>query len=247
MSNAIKVLTHGYSGIGQIGQAWGPDTVQRFPLGTTIQVIDPYWGAQELIYLKVDVRGTNSVVGAVKQITDGWVASAAATPAVGYPLCVALNKIDSNGVYAWFLLCGRFPVNSELGCTVGGTLSVYNNSITPGADGSRIQGMVLNVTANTGDGTFTNLAISKGSKLFYLFGDSSAFDLGLFVGQRLTGTGIASESIITNIDVDGMRLTMNNAATASGAPTVTKQLKTTLEIHYWNICTFFNPYAAGAV
>lgn len=245
MANAAKVLSAGYVGIHQLGQAWVPDTTQRFPLGTTIQFVDPYWGEQTAVYLKVAAAGT---VGALKKITNGWVATATADEAgIGYPLCVAMNKHAAANEYGWFLVRGRFPVRCAASVAVGTQLAQNVDMAVTMAATKGIQGMVVSVASASNDGTITDLSIENGSTVMTFTGSKSAFDYGLFVGQKLTGTGLGTNTQVASISPDGNRVTVSVASTATSTPTITKTLVSTTDSLYWNICTFNNPISAGVV
>lgn len=259
MANEIKVLTLGYSGINDVGPTWVPDTIQRYPLGTTIEVVDPYWGPMELIYLKTVTRGASSIVGSIKSIGNNWEAIAVlSTSVIGQPLCVALHAATVDNNYDWFILRGRFPVQATYtnSISVGSKpgLSTSANRVKIASTGSGIQSMVVDVASastNIDFGTIDNALVGIGTPTIQLFGELSAFDQGLFKGLILDGTGldtsIGAGVAISSIDASGMAFTMGVPCIAAGNFSFRKMLGIGSPLtRKWGICTFNHPYV-GAV
>lgn len=217
--------------------------VPLIPVGTIIQTNDRYWGGLELIRLSIPT-GTSVLVGSISTLTRDFSYTAVPNTAnLGQSLAISTARVPSNATfvqYAWFAIAGQQPVlcgasvaaNTAFGITAAGS---------GGANSAGKQ--ILNarvVTAATTTVVKANTVTQSGSPVLQVQNTD-----GWFVGMALSGTGIAASTVVTGIDVDNRRVTMNNNATASGAVSVTGTYND--GTNFWNVATFSRPFAQGAI
>jgi hypothetical protein len=223
------------------------------PVGTIVNFNDPYYGSGTAIRLCVPKNTTAIKVGTLST----WAAATNAGFASNYsfvilpvtanlskPVAVAINAVPNNASfaqYAWFALSGTLPVWSLAATAVAAPLFI---SATAGAAfvtltaGRQLVGMCPVVAA-------TGTVVKAGS------GQSGAFTIkvantdGLFVGQVGSGTGVGTNTIITDLSADGTTVTVSvaNSANISGNVTFTNNDAT----NFFPIVQFNNPFAQGNV
>lgn len=225
-----------------VGNFFVPDSTQRHPLGAQISVTDPYWGGQELMYVSFPASTALSV-GHVLVVDSAFSATAVPNTAnLGQSVAFALNAVPSNASvqYGWVVIGGKCPAlsgasvaaNAAIGITAAGKLGAN-------AAGKQILNAKVQVAATT-TVVKTNTQTQNGSNVLKV----SSTD-GWFIGVALTGTGIAASTEVTGIDPDNRTVTMDNAATATGAVSVTGTYNDgTL---FWNVLHVQRPFAQGAI
>jgi hypothetical protein len=226
--------------------------VPLIPVGTIINVNDPYWGGLDLIRLSIPVS-TAVRVGSLSTLTAtyGYVA-VPNTANLGQSLAVSFNDIPSNASfvqYAWFVIAGRYPVlsgasvaaDTAFGITAAGTAGA--NSAGKQILNARVQ------LAATTTVVKANVTTQSGSNILKA-GNSD----GWFVGAALSGTGIPASTVIGSIDaaVSPVVITMVQTgtttaqnATATGAVSVTATYND--GTRFFNVATFDRPFAQGAI
>jgi len=202
-----------------------PDTVQRHPLGTVVDAVDPYWGAGVFIYVKSDdtiIKGSVCTfdVSASGELEAILVPN---TPNLGVPVGVAMAPMAA-GVYGWLQLTGvavyktgsTVAAAAAIGITAAGVLGTN-------AAGKQILG-VRNLRSATATVSFTNTQTFSGLGKLYR---PAGYD-GAFLGMALSGTGIPASTFVAGLDPDGKTILMGSAigtfdktATATGIVTVT--------------------------
>lgn len=226
-----------------IGNWFVPDTTQRLPLGTIMNVVDPYWGGMELMYVSF-ATSTAYTVGEPVVWSNTWSATGVPNTAnLGQPIGLVLNAVASNASvqYGWIVISGLFPAlsnasvaaNAQIGIAAAGALGAVAN----GKEilGAKVQAAATNTVAKT------NAVTQNGSTILKV----SNAD-GWFIGLPLSGTGIAASTTITAINPDNRTVTMNNAATATGSVTVTGTYNDG-SANYWNVLYTNRPSAQGQV
>ena len=227
-----------------------PDTVQRHPLGTQIDFVDPYWGGGTAVYLAVPT----SISFLVGEVVYADVANNAVdvpnTANLGFPLLVSLNAVAANASqvqYSWFLGAGTFVAKSgasvaaaaAIGITAAGTLGA--NSAGKQVLNARVEAPATTTVVKT------NVATQNGSPLLRVSNSD-----GWFVGMALSGTGIPASTTVGSISSDGRTVGMVQTgtttaqnATATGGVSVTGTYND--GTRFWNVLDFNAPFAQGAI
>lgn len=236
-----------YVGSAPIGNWFQPDTTQRHVLGTVLNVIDPYWGGQELIYLSYSfTNGTALQVGGVLayDVAASFGASLVANTAnMGKSLAFNLNGIPSTAAtgtyYIWAVISGQCPVwsgasvaaNTALGITAAGQAGAIGN-------GKQILNARVTLPATT-TVVKANCVTQNGSKNLLVSNTN-----GWFVGVSVSGTGITT-SLITTIDPNDRLVTVasNSSATGSVSATGTYNDGT----NFFNVVTCDRPFIQGQI
>lgn len=233
-----------FAGFQPVGNYFIPDTTQRHTLGTKLNVVDPYWGGQEVIYLAIPTSTALSVGSLVTWDNTDTIAAAPNTANLGQPVAFCLNAVASNASsvqYGWFVISGAFvslagasvAANTAFGITAAGKTGAI-------ANGKQIVNARVQVAA-TKTVVKANSSTQNGSTVLKVTNSD-----GWFVGLPLSGTGIAGSTTISAISSDGTTVTMNNAATATGAVSVTGTYNDGSS-NYWNTITCERPFAQGQV
>ena len=240
-SAASKFSLAGYT---PVGNFYAPDISARHTLGDTITVVDPYFGRQELIYCSFPVSTALSVGNVVVWNSAFSATTVPNTANLGQCVGLVLNAVPSDAAnvqYGWVLIAGKFvalsgasvAANAAIGITAAGKLGA--NSAGKQILNAKVQVAATNTVAKT------NVTTQSGSKVFKV-SDSD----GWFVGLPLSGTGVAASTTITAISTDGMTVTVNNNATASGSVTVTGTYNDGSS-NYWNTLDLDRAFAQGAI
>lgn len=234
----------GIIGLPVIGTIGAPDTTQRMPLGTIVDVVDPFWGGGEAIYIQHPLS-TAVKVGALYAlgIASAYLASLVANTALlQAPVAVNMNAIASSATaqFGWALLSGNAPVWSSASVAANTALGV----VAAGQAGAIAAGKAINGMRSVLPATTTvikaNTKTVNGSTVIQVANTD-----GWFVGLTLTGTGIAATTLITAISNDGHSVTMSNAATADGSVSVTGTYTSVAD--FWNVCVFQRPSMQGPI
>lgn len=193
-----------------------PDSTKRFPLGTMVtgDDVNGIFGFGEFVYLQA--AGSISA-NQICVYNDGFqAATAAATANTGRAVVVSKDALSA-GQYGWFQRAGgMIPVISSASVAAGSAVGI--DASTGGSAAANSAGrQILGATSlrNSAATRVTTGLTKAGSKTVQV--RSSA---GLFVGQAVTGTGIAGSSVIAGFDNDDNPV-LNNAATATGTATIT--------------------------
>lgn len=193
------------------------DATQRFPLGACVrgQDVDGIFGFGEYMYLQS--AGT-ILANQVCVYNSGFQAAIGAVTAnTGRGIVIAKADIAS-GNFGWFQKSGGMvPVKAAATVAAGAAVGIdaaVAGSVNVNSAGRQILGATsLRSSAATRTSTGTTKANSK-----YLRVQSTA---GLFIGQAVSGTGIAASSVIAGFGEDDQTLILNNAMTATGTATIT--------------------------
>lgn len=204
------------------GDWFTPDTTQRFPLGTKIDAVDPFWGYGEFVYGKA-AEALNKGEIVRNQTTLGSFAKFPNTANLGQAVLVTMNTMAIN-TFGWFQKAGiavykvgaTVAADAAIGITAAGSLGA--NSA-----GKQLLG-AHNLKAQTATEAKTNVQTKNGSSVLFVPG---GYD-GWFLGMALSGTGVPASTVVAKLDPDGFTVYMGSAigtvdklATATGTVTVT--------------------------
>ena len=234
----------GYQAIGN----WNtPDTVQRHPLGTITNVVDPYWGGQELMYVQFAfTTGTALRTGAVMayDVASSFTATLVAnTQNLGKSVGFNLNSIPSANAsgtyYLWIVISGSYVAYSSASVAADTAIGI----VAAGQAGTLATGKQLVNCRSTRPSSTTvakaNTVTQNGSPILKVFNTD-----GWFVGGSVSGTGITT-SLITAIDPDNRTVTLASNASATGSVTATQTFNDGTA--HFNTVTFNRPFAQGAI
>lgn len=235
------------------------DTVQRHALGTVISVVDSYWGAQELIYLRFAfTTGTPLRTGTILQYDQGLgtidvnvpgsaggynAALAATTANAGRQ--VAFNSVGipasaPTGTYfLWAVIAGTAPVWSA--ASIAADTGIATSSTTAGQAAATLTNRQIMNARVTRPATTTlakSANIRSGSPIITV---NDTF--GWFQGVSTTGA-TAAAAIINDINPDNRTIVLAANANASGTATVTGTYND--GTNFYNIVTCNRPTIQGA-
>lgn len=206
------------AGGGPVADLWTPDTTQRFPLGMTIDAVDPeFWGAGKFRYLKT--AGAHDP-GAVVMVTDESFAVEVVpdTANTAFPFYVARQVFSATGQYGWFQMSGLAPV--QVGASVAAGVAIGLSAGTAGklgtlATGKQVWGIRV-LQASTYAPTKTGRVSLANKKVIQLPNVA-----GLFKGLVCSGTGVGSGAKIVSVNPSQREVVVDVDSTATGNPTVT--------------------------
>jgi len=227
-----------------------PDIVQRHVLGTVFNVVDPYWGGRELIYLQFSfATGTPLRTGAVLAYDEAtpFVATLVANAAnLGKSVAFNLQAIPStapSGTYfLWAVISGACPVWSSAAVAANTAIGI----VAAGQAGANSLGKQLMNCRSTRPSSFTiaraNSSIRSGSSILQV----PTTD-GFIVGGVVTSSpaGIPASTTILAIDADDRTIILSAAATATALITATHNFVD--GSNHYNIVTCDRPFAQGAI
>lgn len=188
----------------------------KLTLGTKQLSEDSYWGAGDFVWGKL-ASGSMNTGRLVTLDASFAIADLANTANTGGPFGVVRTAIDATAAvaYGWVQVNGRTPVQtSAAGSTGPMYIGAAGQATTTAAAGKQLLGATSVIA---GSGTLAK----TGTTTIGLKTVTVTSPQGLFVGQAVTGTGIAASTTISALDVPNMTVTLNNAATASGTVTLT--------------------------
>ena len=214
-----------YAGSQPFNDWFEPDTVQRMPLGTVIDAVDPYWGPGQFIYVKSDdaiIKGSVctfdiSASGELEAILHPNTAN------LGLPVGIAMAPMAA-GRYGWLQLSGIAVYKTNATVAAGVAVGITAAGIL-GANsaGKQILG-VRNLRAATATVTLAGTQTQSGSGRLVR---PAGYD-GAFLGAALSGTGVPGSTVVAGLDPDGKTILMGSAvgtfdrtATATGIITLT--------------------------
>jgi hypothetical protein len=214
-----------YAGHQPFNDWFEPDTVQRMPLGTTIDAVDPYWGAGQFIYVKSD---DTIIKGSVCTFDIGAAGELEAilhpnTANLGLPVGVAMAPMTA-GKYGWLQISGLAVYKTNATVAAGTAVGITAAGILGANSAGKQMLGVRNLRAATATASLTGTQTQSGSgKLFRPAG----YD-GAFLGAALSGTGVPGSTVVAGLDPDGKTILMGSAvgtfdrtATATGIITLT--------------------------
>lgn len=195
---------------------------QAFALGTRVIGVSPDYsttagianpGGVGLLYVKA--AGTFDTGRLVHVDKDWTLLDMPDTAATGRPVFVTVSAFTSTNAYGWVAYSGIVPIQAS---TASSAAALYIGAAgqckSTQVNGKQIVG-AFGLIATTG--SFTQSVVTRtGSQQVRC--ENLA---GVFVGQTVSGTGIPSSTEISDIDVGGRIITINNAATAGGTVTGT--------------------------
>jgi len=193
-----------------------PDTTQRFPAGAMLtgHDLNGIYGEGEFIYLQA--AGTIAA-NQLSCYDDGFQAKTLPNTAnTGRGVVVAKDAMTV-GQWGWFQRSGgMIPVLAVASVAAGNTVGIdatTAGSVNANSAGRQLLGATV-MRASTATRT-TMASVKAGSKTVQVNNSS-----GIFIGQAVTGTGIAASSVVAGFDSNDNPI-LNNAPTASGSPTLT--------------------------
>lgn len=236
-------------GVSPISNYFAPDNIQRHPLGTSVDFIDPYWGGGTAAYLQVPVSTAILVGEVVYADPTSNAVDIPNTANLGMPVLFALNAVLSSTSiqYGWFLSAGSFVAKSgasvaaaaAIGITAAGTLGA--NSAGKEILNARVQAPATTTVVKA------NVSTQNGSQ--FIRAPNSD---GWFVGMALSGTGIPASTTVGSISSDGRTIGMVQVgtataqlATATGGVSVTGTYND--GTRFWNVLSFNSAFAQGAI
>lgn len=228
-----------------VGNFFQPDNVQRHVLGAPIDVVDPFYGGQKLIYLAVPTSTALNVGHAVTWDINNRIVALPNTANQGVPVAFSLNAVASdasNIQYSWFVIEGQVPAWSNASVAAAAAIGIVAaGQLGANSAGKQILSARVAAAATTTVAK-TNTQTQNGSNLIRTTQGGTD---GWFVGIALSGTGIPASTVVTAINPDNRTVTMNNNATATGSVTVTGTRNDST--NFWNIITVSSPLAQGAI
>lgn len=233
--------------IGNVPINFGTLTTATAEAGTTgriVNAVDPWWGGGEFIYGKAGgaIRQFGLCVINPAYASGEWVftmTEAPSTAILGRPVCVAPVAMDS-GEFGWFQIGGVTPVNCNASVAADTTFSIA----ATGQGGAAAAGkQVVNariIAAGSTTVAKTNCSSISGSYTLKVTNAS-----GWFCGAYLSGTGVGTGAVVTDISPDGLTVTMSVVTTAAITGTVTATYNNSTV--YYNVAHINRPFAQGAI
>lgn len=217
-----------------------PDTVQRQPLGQSVQANHPYWGQATLVYYRANEA---LIVGSlVNAQLGGGVRLQPNTTNTGNSCLIALSAM-AIGEFGWFLAAGTYVVRSNASLAVDAAIGLQAAG-QAGVNAAGRQLLGATVVRASATGLAKVVSAISGSRVLTISNGGDAD--GWIVGSRLTGTGIGTNATITSISPDGRTVTVDVACTATinnGTVTCTYTNGTV----FWNTITFQALVLQGAI
>ena len=223
----------------------GFDTTAKVPVGTIVNVQDPVYGGQELIYLKMPVSQA-ARVGAVLayDVVASYTASLVAnTTLLGKPVAFLKNALTSlaTAQFGWGVIAGSCPVWCDANIAANTGLGI----VAAGQGGAIAAGKsILNARVTLPSTTAfvkANTQAVNASKFLQVLNSDN-----LFVGQAVTGTNMgAAVNLITAINADGVSIAVSVDSTATGASSVT--FTNADATHFFNTVTCNRPMMQGPI
>lgn len=216
--------------------------------GFILATEDPVWGAGEFVFARA--------AGAIRQhglcvMTPVWDATtrtirydmteAPATANLGRPLFVAqCYGALTVGQYAWFMMSGNTPVNSNASVAADTVLGIA----AAGQAGANVAGRQLLNARSVAPATQTVvkpvLSGASGQRVLQ-FREIEGF----FVGGYVSGTGIPAGAFITNMDPSGRFIIISADLTADVVGNVTQTANN--GTIFYNIVNLNRVFAQGAI
>lgn len=178
---------------------------------TTAGVCNP--GGAGLLYVKAeDTFDTGRLV----HVSKDWVISDVPdTAATGRPFFVCVSSFTATNAYGWVAYSGIVPIQASAASSAAALyIGAAGQCKSAQVNGKQLVG-AFGLIATTG--SFTQTVVTRTGS-YQIKCESLA---GVFVGQTVSGTGIQSSTEISDIDLGGKIITVNNACTASGSVTGT--------------------------
>ena len=220
-----------------------PDTTSRQQPGMYLSGIDNYWGGAEFVYVRANgsIRQFGLVVLTPSLQTTGYRYDATEVPNtanLGRMVAVASTSMTA-GQYGWVQISGVTPVNMNANVAADTTFGIA----AAGQGGANTAGkQVLNarVIAPSTTTIAKNAQANAGALKLTITGSD-----GWFIGAYLSGTGIAANTVVVDIDSSGTQVTLNNATTAQVNGTVTATYNNATV--FYNVAHLNRPFAQGAI
>lgn len=220
-----------------------PDTTQRHVTGIMADVVDPYYGGAEVVYVKANgtIRMGGLVVLTHALVSGAYVALATEVPNtanLGRPVYVAMTSMTT-GQFGFVMQSGLAPVNSTSSIAADTAIGIVaagqGGTVAAGKSilGSRVIAPATTTVAKTG-------VANNGSLTLAISGSD-----GWFIGAYLSGTGIAATTTVVDIDPSGTQVTLSLATTAAVNGTVTATYNNATV--YYNLTHLNRPQAQGPI
>lgn len=222
--------------------------ILSMPMGTILRGYDPYWGANEFMYVRANgaIRAFGlCTVLPTFNVGDGrWRYEATEVPNtanLGRTLGIALYAMAA-GQYGWMIVGGTTLCNSTASVAADTTFGIA----AAGQGGANTAGkQVLNarVVAPATTTVIKGATLTGGSPILRVT-QANNID-GWYVGAAISGVGIPAATTIQTMDPDARTVTLSANATIGGGIQAT--------VTYNDAVTFFNvvhlnrPFAQGAI
>lgn len=212
--------TSSYAGVQPFNDWFLPDTVQRMPLGTMVEAVDPFWGLGVFVYWKSNdaiLKGSLVMVDEVSLAT-----LLPSTTIQGFPFSVAMAPAAS-GKFGWGQVAGQAVYKTNATVAADAAVAVAAAGIVGATAAGKGLNNVRNRKSATATVTKTNTITTNGSAVL----QTTGYD-GFFLGMALSGTGIPAATVVAALSPDGRTISMGSAigtidklATATGNITLT--------------------------
>jgi hypothetical protein len=217
-STSVDVPTTGYSG-GEASQFTPGALIHAAPTdGVDTGTNVPNWGVCELLW----VLNSSTAITPGKLVAldkDFNIVVNPVTANTGRPVYVALTSFAAGSTTrqgGWVLRSGIAPVSYSVAATAGPVYQGTAGNATPtAANGLQINNSTCLIAAAS---AFTRAGCTTQNGGLFL---KMPRVNGCFIGQAVSGTGIAASSTVSSIDPGGLGVTLNNAMTATGTVTAT--------------------------
>lgn len=199
------------------------DATQRWALGTVVQAVSPLFSSTANrpnglhgTFMYAQAAGTFVPGRLVHTDKDLALLDVPDTAGTGRGFAVAVSSFTSTNKYGWICTAaGGLPM---LGVTAFAAGAQYIGGAGQTSSTQANGKQLLNTRALIGaTGSFTETITTQNSSKRVRVANVT----GMFVGQAVSGTGVAASSTIASIDPSGAFITLNNACTASGTVTGT--------------------------
>lgn len=233
------------AGFPAVNSGFLPDDTPQAQPGVFLGGFDPYWGGGEFVYARVTGIIPQYAVCAIAPVfinNSAWVLTADPIPntaGLGQTLAISMTSHAGAG-YGWFCVAGLVPVRSNASVAANTAFGIaaagQAGAITAGKQilGGRVVApattTVAKANSNAGQGS-TMLEVTNSD--------------GWFRGIYLSGTGIASGTVVTNIDPSGRFVSLSLATTAAVTGTVTGAYNNASV--FYNVAYINRPFAQGQI
>lgn len=229
-----------------VGDLYVPTDDRQEVAGTHLNVEDTTWGGRQLVYGRATATIRAYAVCTLVSVWDTTTKSyrfdmteAASTANTGKQVVIAMADMTT-GQYCWFITAGTTPVISESTIAANDPASVTaTGELGAVSAGKQVLGITVSVPATM---TLAKTGVTASAGTYLLNTPESE---GWFVGIPLSGTGIASGTIVKSIDANGHHVTISAATTAAINGTVTGTFNDGTT--FYNVVNVNNAFMQGAI
>ena len=185
--------------------------------GVILTASVPNWGLCEVVYVRND--SVALVPGTLVHLDKNFsITAVPVTANTGRQVYVTLTNFAVGSTIAqggWALRAGICPVLYATAAT--GPLGISGATAGNAAANSAGRQLLNATTMIASTGAFTRTITTRNLSRQIIVSSAA----GMFVGQAVSGTGVAASSTIASIDPSGTLVTLNNACTAGATVTGT--------------------------